>query len=95
MRAEAARQALASGDSREALWVGLKGVASEAAKLRVHRHADGQLTDADLCGLLLALAEGLHEHRPARPSGCARVPRPEDLLAMFGDSFTRHSGGDR
>jgi hypothetical protein len=94
-REAGARAALAAGSTRDALWIGLKGVAGEVAKLRDRRYGDGALTDADLTGLLLHLAAGLHEHRPQRPRGCPVVPRPQDLLAMLDDSLSRAVEGEQ
>jgi hypothetical protein len=93
VRENQAREALALGNTRDALWVGLKGIASEVAKLRDRRPGDGALTDADLTALLLHLAEGLHGHRPARPRGCPPLPRPADLLAMFDERLAEHAAG--
>jgi len=92
-REQAVREALAAFNSRDALWIALKGIASEAAKLRDVRWGDGMLTDADLAGSLLAVAAGMHEHRPPRPAGCGLAPGPRDLLAALDDSLARASEG--
>ena len=77
----AIREALAAGDTRRALNAAIFAVQAAAKQLREDRPADGALTDAEMAGRLLVTAARLLEHRPARPPGCPRVPRPEDLLA--------------
>lgn len=92
-RAANARAHLAAGDTRQALWVGLNGIATEATKLRGRSNGDGMLTDAELTGMLLGIAAGLHAHDPGRPAGCPSLPRPADLIAMLDTALARNQGG--
>jgi hypothetical protein len=80
---------LANGLAVRALWVALKGVMSETKKLFMLRTADGMLTMADYAGTLTGDSLGFWNHRPARPTGCPAIPRPQDLLLVFRDSLRR------
>lgn len=88
-RTATVRNALAGNDGGRALTVAIDAVRAEAAKVRRQRPADAPLIDADLAAILLHIASGLHAHRPARPKGCPRVPRPADMLIMFDTSAAR------
>jgi hypothetical protein len=85
----AIRDALTSGDTREVVTIGCAALRSEATKLRDQRRGDGALTDVELAALLLHTLSRLHAHKPLRPPGCARVPRPADLLAAFDAELVR------
>ncbi len=85
----AIRDALAGNSGREALNLAIRALQSEAAKLRRRRPGDAALIDAQLAGSILAIATQLHQHKPARPAGCPRVPGPSHLLDAFEASFQR------
>ena len=77
------RTALAAGDGNAALTEAARSLRSEMAKLRRRRPADAALADAELAASLLAIASQLYGHKPRRPPGCPRQPRPSDLLRVF------------
>jgi len=79
----AIRDHLAAGNSRAALNTALAALQGEAAKLRRRRPGDGAWTDTELAANIAALAASLHIHRPLRPPGAPRVPRPDDMTRAF------------
>jgi hypothetical protein len=89
----AIRALLADGSSGPALNCAIQSLQSEASKLRRWRAADGALTDAEMAGYLTAVAAALRDHKPPRPEGCPRVPRPADLIAVFDAEFQRAAEG--
>ena len=76
-------EALDAGDTRKALNAAILAVQAAAKQLREDRPADGALTDAEIAGNLWVTAARLQAHRPGRPPGCPRVPRPADLQRVF------------
>jgi hypothetical protein len=94
LRDAAIRDALADGNAHKALLAALDALMSEAAKLRRRRAGDGALTDAQMAGSLSVLAAQLHLHKPDRPAGCPRVPRPEDLRAAYEAAVAAATEGD-
>jgi hypothetical protein len=90
----AIREHLTESATAAALDEAVDAVRSEAAKVRRHRPADAALIDTQLAAALLATAAKLNDHQPERPDGCGRVPRPDDLLAVFAASYqTALEGG--
>jgi hypothetical protein len=85
----AVRGLLRQGASQQALNRSLFALQSEAAKKRRREPAAGALIDAELAGHLAGIAASLHSRKAVRLPGSPRVPRPEDLLAVFADSFER------
>lgn len=89
----AIREALAAGQDWAALKRAVDYLLSEARKRRDRTPGDGALIAADLAAVLHHLAASLHDLRPARPRGHAGVPRPDSLLAVYGESLTRAQEG--
>jgi hypothetical protein len=74
-------------NARRAFNESVRALQAEAAGLRRERCGDGDITYAELAGVLLANAALLHAHHPRRPAGCPAVPRPADLRAVFTASY--------
>jgi hypothetical protein len=89
----AIRRALAVLDGLRALYEGTRALRAAAVREYKRRPADAGLIAAHVGAQLLYLARFLPEYRPARPPGCPRVPRPEDLLAAFEGSLAEAEGG--
>jgi hypothetical protein len=85
----AIRDLLLSADTNGGLTEACRRLRAEAAKTRRQRPNDGPLAEADVAGIVAALAVLMHTYKPPRPAGCPRQPRPEDLLAVFAASFER------
>jgi hypothetical protein len=83
----AIRRALSVLDGLRALYEGTRALRAALVKEYKRRPADAGLIAAHLGAWLLYFARALPDYKPMRPRGCPRVPRPEDLLAMFGNSL--------
>jgi len=90
----AIRDSLSEGSGKEALNAALLALQSEAAKKRRRKPADGALLDASLAGTLAGYAAQLYRHKPERPPGCPRVPRPIDLLTVFTAAYDAAASPD-
>jgi hypothetical protein len=85
---EQIRDALADGDTRKVLHLAIGALESEAKKRRDRHAGTGALIDVELAALICATAAQLVHHRPSRPPGCPRVPRPADLTRAFDLAIT-------
>lgn len=79
----AIRRALATLNGLSALYEGTRALRAALVKEYKRRPADAGLIAAHVGAWLLYFARALPAYSPKRPRGCPRVPRPEDLLAMF------------
>lgn len=86
------RSALSVLDGSRALYEGCRALRAALAKETRRRPAEAALIAAHLGAQLLYFSRALPDYKPARPRGCAKVPRPDDLLAAFEIALTEAEG---
>jgi hypothetical protein len=76
-------RALTQADGLDALYDSYRALRAAAVKEYRRRPAEAGLIMAQLAASFLHFARVMPQHHPERPPGCAKVPRPDDLLAAF------------
>lgn len=77
------------GDTRLVLNEGIQAYQAVASDERKRRRPEAALLDVSQAGLLIGSARLLPQLRAARPPGCARIPRPEDLIAVLNAAYAQ------